>query len=109
MRKENKYHHFWRILFILFITYIAINVSVNNGYYESKLNNKTVLTKEAIMQFEQDIKEEKEIDINDYIINEYQDYSSPFSKLGVSVTKLFDKMANEYLENITNVFKKLFT
>ena len=58
-------------LITLFIIFLLNLYSLNNGYYESKINKKTKLTQENINIFEKDIKNNEYIDIKNYIQNKY--------------------------------------
>ena len=66
-----------------------------NGYYEYELNKKTTLTKEAILKFEQDIKDGKEIDVNNYLIKENKDYNNKFSNFGRNLSNNIGKVFSE--------------
>ena len=85
-KKNNNSNLFWWILGILFIIYIGYLMALESGYYQSKVAQKTLLTEEKIEEFEQDIKEGKELDIKDYVIDDYKDYSSPLSKAGQQIS-----------------------
>ena len=92
------------LIVIIFLCSYFIQIS---GYYEYNLQNRKNLTEEAIAQFEQDVKDGKEIDINDYLTNNSIDYSN---KLTETTSNVSIKL-NDYLKNIlTNgldVFEKL--
>lgn len=109
MRKENKYHHFWRALFLLFIVYVALFISVENGYYERQNAKKTVLTEEKIKEFETDVKNNKEVDIKDYLEEEHKDYSSPTSKFAVKLSNGIEKIMTKGIGNTVSVLKELFS
>lgn len=109
MRKENKYHLFWRVLFILFIVYVALFISVENGYYERQNAKTTVLTEEKIKEFEQDIKDNKKVDIKDYLEEEHKDYSSPASKFAVKLSNGIEKIMTKGIGSTISVLKELFS
>ena len=48
-KKNNKFKY---IFYFLVIAFISVYVSGKTGYYENKLKKNTLLTNEAIMQFE---------------------------------------------------------
>ena len=66
--KTNKLLKF--ICFIIVIVFLCSYFIEQTGYYEYKLQNKKILTEKEMKQFELDVKEGKEIDINDYLIND---------------------------------------
>lgn len=109
MRKENKYHIFWRTLFLLFIVYVALYISVENGYYEKQTAKKTYITEEKMKEFETDIKNNEEIDIKEYLEEEYKDYSSPASKVATKLSYSIEKVMTKCINETVSIFKKLFT
>ena len=68
---------------VLFIMFLSVYFSrYNTNYYE----NRNVLTEEAIVKFEQDIKEGKDISINTYLKKE-KDYNNKASTIGLKLSK----------------------
>ena len=94
---------------ILFIVYVSYSLALESGYYESKVKQKTILTDEKIEEFEQDIKEGKEIDIKDYTIEDYHDYSSPLSKAGQDLSLGLENFITKGIGEFVAVVSKLFT
>ena len=109
MKKKDKPNWFFRILVILFLIYISLNIAMSAGYYEAKLNEKTTLTEESIKQFENDIKEGKEVDINDYVVEKNRDFSNNTTKTGVFLSSLVEDFMSEGILKMTDILKKLFT
>lgn len=109
MKKENKYHLFWRTLFILFVIYIALFLSVENGHYERENLKKAVLTEEKIKEFENDVKNNKEVDIKDYLEQTHMDYSSPFSNFAVKLSNKVEKAMDKCINQTTKLIKKYFS
>lgn len=109
MKKEGNYKLFWRILLILFIIFLALYIAVESGYNDVVTANKTVMTEQKLREFERDVKENKEIDIKDYLEYEHNNYSSQFSNLGVTLSKRMKKTLNGSIETSINIIKKLFT
>ena len=101
--------HFFRILIILFLIYIALYIAMESGYYENKIGERVELTNDRIEQFEKDIKDGKEIDLNDYMIEEDKDYGSKFSKFGVQVSDKTEKFMTKGIQNIFNFIGSLFS
>lgn len=73
-------------LFSYFIEY--------TGYYEYNLQNKKNLTESQIKKFEEDIKLGKEIDLNNYLKEEYIDYSNSLTR----TTSQANLRLNDYLK-----------
>ena len=109
MKKKDPNRYFWRSLIILFIVFVALYIAMESGYYTSNLGKKTELTQEKILEFEQDIKDGKEIDINDYLINEYKDYSSKTSKLGMNLSNSTEKFMTKGISEIFKIIGNLFS
>jgi len=63
------------IIIIVFIFLCSYFVSYS-GYYEYQLQERTILTNEKIKEFENDIKNNENIDIKEYLDNEEIDYSN---------------------------------
>lgn len=106
IKKKNKL--FWWILTILFIIYIALTIAMKNGYYESKLNEKAVLTEEAIKKFEEDIKNGKEVDIDKYINASSVDYNNKISKAGLTFSKKSEELMTDGIDNLIKFLGYLF-
>lgn len=96
MKKTIKY-----IFLILLILFLIIFLNKNNNYYE----NETVLTTEAIEQFEKDLKEGKEIIPSNYLPpkKEYNNKISTFGlKCSSTIEKAVNKVLRKFLQSIEN-------
>ncbi len=109
MKKKEKPNWFLRVVFLLFLLYISLSIAMETGYYESKLNEKTIMTEESIKQFEQDVRDGKNVDIQDYLIDKNKDYSNGATKLGVFVSSLVQDFMAEGINKMVDICKKLFT
>lgn len=98
-----------RIFYLLFILFITLYFANKTGYYESRLQNKTNLTKEAILRFEQDVADGKEVDINNYIDTSVKEYNNKYSSLGLNISNLIDKGINKSIELVLKIIKTLFS
>ncbi|MBE6160075.1 MAG: hypothetical protein E7157_03390 [Lactobacillales bacterium] len=90
---------FWKSFLVLLIGFTAIYVSEATGYYEFEQHNKKVLTEQKIKQFEEDVANGKNIDINDYVVNNKQNYETKLSKLGDKMSTSVKKIIVEGLNN----------
>ena len=109
MEKKKKNNWFLKLIGVLFVIYISLTIAINTGYYEAKVNAKTTITQENMKQFEEDVKNGKEVDIKDYVTDTYEDYSSNTSKAGVRFSTLIEKFMADGITDMINVLKKLFT
>lgn len=83
---EKKYKIFkWTFLFFLVI-FLTLYFSQLTGYYEFKNYERMSMTQEQIRQFEEDVKNGKEVDIKDYAVNIERDYQNRFSKAGLTLS-----------------------
>ena len=108
-KKKNKGSWVLKLLGILFILYLSLTIAISTGDYEAKLSEKTTITNEAIMQFEEDVRNGKDVDINDYLTDTYQDYSNSTTKAGYAFSSAVEGFMSEGIEKIVDIFKMLFT
>lgn len=103
-----KYENTFKIIFIfLFVIFLTMYISVGSNYYEYELHKKVMLTNEDIKRFEDDVKNNKEVDIDNYISSRV-DYSNSFSKASTKVSKETKKYIKQGIEGIFNIFSKMF-
>lgn len=95
---------FWKFFLVLLIGFTAIYISEATGYYEFEQHNKKVLTEEKIKQFEEDIANGKNIDINNYVVTNEQNYETKLSKFG---DKMSNKVEKFVVDGLNNTFKFL--
>lgn len=104
-----KYENTFKIIFIfLFVIFLTMYISVGSNYYEYELHKKVMLTNEDIKRFEDAVKNNKEVDIDNYISSRV-DYSNSFSKASTKVSKETKKYIKQGIEGIFNIFSKMFT
>ena len=96
-------------LIILFIMFMTIYISQAAGYYDYKLHKRTVLTEEQIKKFEEDVKNNKKIDIEEYASYGIVDYNNNFSNAGKSFSNTTSKYFRKGIEGLINIIKTLFT
>lgn len=96
-------------LLILFLIYITIYISQATGYYDYQQYKNVELTKEKIQEFEQDIKEGKQIDIKDYLTDTKHSYHNGVSQMGLRFSKTISLYVRRSINEIFNFFEKLLT
>ena len=96
-----------RIFIFLFIIFITIYVFYGNSYYNYDLHKKVELTNEQIEKFENDIKNNNNIDIKDYIGNTNEDYSNNISNMGLSFSKFTSKYIKSGIKGVLKVIGEL--
>lgn len=98
MKKNN----IFKIVFItLFLLFISLYIANNNGYIDNNYRNKMTMTEEQIKQFEKDIKNNKNIDINKYVIDKEEKYDNSLSKLALKLSKT---ISNCFQSTINYIF-----
>lgn len=84
---NRKYQVFKWSFLLLFITFLTLYFSQITGYYEYQNYQKMTMTKEQIEQFEQDVKDGKEVDIKNYVVSTTKNYKNTFSGTGLILSK----------------------
>lgn len=95
-------------LILIVLCFLALFTTQVSGYYEYNNSRETTLTNEAIKKFEEDIKEGKDITINNYIkTNNYTNRTSKTAlKLSNHLQALMDKGLRKLLSSIANNLDK---
>ncbi len=83
---KNIFHGF---IWLLFFSFLVLYFAQAGGYYEDLNNKKTYLTEEKIKQFEEDVKDGKEIKVENYVVNLKKDYGNKVSSFGLFTSKAF--------------------
>lgn len=84
-------------MIILFVLFLALYVSGGTGYYDFSNHNKSILTKEAMEKFEEDINQGKNVDLENYMKDTTQDYSNQVSNAALSVSNKIDEYTTKGL------------
>ena len=106
---KKKTNWFWVIFCSLFIIFIAYIIAYNSGYYEANISRKSKITEEKLQEFEQDVKDGKDIDIKEYVETDRKDYSSALSKVGNKLSSSIDGFLDSGLNGFFDLLSKLFT
>ncbi len=90
-----------------FLAFLITYVIGMSGYYEYELSNKRVLTEEKMKEFEEDVKNNKDIDLNDYVVNTHQDYTNKFTKTVTSASLTLNKYLKKSIESVFKIINSL--
>ena len=71
---------------ILFAVFLTMFISNKYGYYEYKKREQVTLTQEQIKQFEEDVKNGKNVDLENYLEKTNKNYQTKFSQLGLNLS-----------------------
>lgn len=107
--KKKKPNWFLRTLNILFFIFISLYIALESGYYESKIAKKTAMTEESIKQFEQDIKENKPIDLQNYTYEVHKDYGNNTTDAAIFIGDKVEKFMSSGINEIFSFLKSLVT
>lgn len=108
MKKSKKSKYFFRILFCFFLVFVALLIAYESGYYETRMSNRAVLTKEAMEKFEEDVKNGEVVDVQDYLKKESVDYSNGVTKIGNKISNGISEVMTNGLSGLFNALKGLF-
>ncbi|MEE0699764.1 MAG: hypothetical protein U0M66_04180 [Bacilli bacterium] len=92
---------FQGFIWLLFFSFLVLYFSQANGYYEDLNNKKTTLTEEKIKQFEEDVRNGKEIRVENYVVNMKKDYGNVVSNFGLFTSQTISKY---FKKGLTSVF-----
>lgn len=98
-------NNFFRIMFLtIFLIFIALYYSSNSGLIDYQARNKTVLTEEQIKMFEEDVKNNVQIDLKKYIEDKEEKYDNNISK---TTLKLSNTIGETIQSGLDFLFGKL--
>ncbi|MBQ4583582.1 MAG: hypothetical protein IJA94_01645 [Bacilli bacterium] len=106
MKKKNNL--FFKLLSLLFFVFIALYIALESGYYETKIDKEVNLTNEKIKAFEEDVKNNKVINLDSYLKKKEVDYSNSISRFGNKITNTLAKTLTKGLSGIFDIIKTLF-
>ena len=106
---KNKLNYFKLLIIVLFFVFIVMYISRDSDYYEYENYKKVLITESAIKTFEDDVKEGKNIDSKIYLKDEYKDYSSGFSNLGIKASIVVDEIVKKGISSFLKIIKIFLT
>ena len=107
MDKKEKF--FKSFMTLLFIAFIGICISNKTGYKEYEMHKRVELTKEQIEKFESDVKNNRNIDINNYVNDTKEDYSNEMSKISLSFSNFTSKYIKKGISDVFDVLSKFLS
>lgn len=87
----------------LFLAFVVSYVIEMTGYYEYNLQNKTIMTNEAISQFEKDLAEGKDVTMENYVVSTEKDYTSSLTRTTNKVSLKVNKILKEGIESVFKI------
>lgn len=89
---------------VILVVFAASYVISESGYYEYTMQQRTVITNEKIKQFEQDVKENKDMDLVEYLKKDEVNYSNSVTRFVYNISDNSNKLARKLIKAM---FKKL--
>lgn len=97
-------------VFVCFLViFLGIYISLCNGNSNYMTHKKTELTSEAIQRFEEDVKNGKNINLEDYIDINDNVPSNKVSKLGIYLSDKVTVFSKGIIKTIGKIFGSIFT
>ena len=100
MNKKKIAKNVFIVLFFAFVVSYAIEKS---GYYEYNLQNKVIMTNEAMARFEKDLADGKDVTKEDYIVSTERDYTSSLTRTTNKVSVKVNKFLKKGIEGVFRV------
>ena len=92
------------MIIMILIIYTSAYYVASSGYYEYHMQAKTILTNEKIKEFEQDVKNNENIDVKNYLPSDEINYTNKLSYLVNSISNEGTKITRKIMKF---VFKRL--
>lgn len=101
-------NNFIRIMSLtIFLIFLALYYSSNAGLIDYQAKNKTALTEEQIKMFEEDVKNNVEIDLKKYIENTEEKYDNKISKTTLKLSNTIGETVQSALDFLFNKLEKV--
>lgn len=91
------------VFICLFLSFVVSYVIEKTGYYEYNLQNKMIMTNEAMERFEKDVKEGKDVRREDYLVSTEKDYNSTLTKGTNKVSMKVNTLLKKGIEGMFRV------
>lgn len=91
------------VFITLFLSFIVSYAIEKSGYYEYNLQNKVIMTNEAIAQFEKDLAEGKDVRREDYVVSTEKDYTSNLTRTTNKVSVKVNVFLKKGIEGVFRV------
>ena len=95
------------ILITVFLSFLITYVIGMSGYYEYELSNKRIMTEEQMKQFEEDVKNNENIDLGDYVVSTHTDYTNKFTKGVTNASLTINKYLKKSIESVFKIMSKM--
>lgn len=108
MKDKKTINQIFKYIFIaFFVCFLTLYMANVMGYYEYSNHKKMVFTEEAILKFEEDVKNGKNLDLANYLKNDTINYQNGISKVGLNISNGLGKIIKNSVESFFNTLNKL--
>lgn len=90
------------------IIFLGIYISLSSGNTNYKAYNQNKLTEEKIKQFEEDVKNGVNIDLENYIVTTDNISSNKISKAGTYLSEKITNITKKMIKTIAKIFEFIF-
>ena len=98
----------FKLLFgLVFIVFLISYVISESGYYEYNLRNKSIMTKESMEKFEDDLKNGKDVQMEDYVVNTTKNYTSRLTSSTNKISTSVNSFLKKGIERVFEVASRL--
>lgn len=95
------------VFYLFFLAFVISYIIEETGYYEYNLQNNMIMTNESMLKFEKDIKEGKDVTLDDYVVNTYNDYTSHLTRGTNKVSLKVNYILKKGIEDTFKLLSKL--
>lgn len=107
MKKKN--NGFIKVLFLmLFILFLGLYFSSNAGLIDYQAKHNKNLTEKQIKQFEEDVKNNVSVDLNNYIDNKDKYYDNAISRTTLKISNGIGKTVKKTLDFLFKGMEKYY-
>lgn len=85
------------VLFTILFLFLGLYVASQNGYIDYQARDQMVLTEEQIKKFEDDVKNNRPIDIENYIIRQEELYDNKISRMSLNLSNTIGETVQKFL------------
>lgn len=103
-----KFSKIFKVIIIsLFVIFMSIYLASINGYYEYETKKQKELTDDAIKRFEKDVQSGKQVNINDYLVEDVKHYDNNITTIADNVSETFNSLLMKGFEKSFELVEKV--
>lgn len=100
---------FRTVVIVSFAIFLTLFFGNKYGYYDYKNYEKVSLTQDQIKKFEQDVRDGKQIDLEEYLVNTNKNYHTKLSKAGLNISNGVSRFIKKGVEGFFDSVSKMVT